>query len=140
MILIKCFLTVFRMIVSNLNTRNLNEGYKVRECYSCLKMVIQAHLHVDFFTIFFIKRASLLRFSSIQLGGISTFCPLGYFWALGYYHILAQKIRQEKLLKFIKILNYNKSSCIIFVLNCFKYFQIYIIHKKNKNTLVGRYH
>ena len=29
--------------------------------------------------------ASLL--SSIQLGGIVTFCPLGYFWAWGYCHI-----------------------------------------------------
>ena len=37
----------------------LNKGDKVCECYSCLKMVIQAHLHVGFFTIFFIKRASL---------------------------------------------------------------------------------
>ena len=40
----------------------LNEGNKVFECYSCLKMVMQAHLHVVFFTIFFIKRASLKRF------------------------------------------------------------------------------
>ena len=40
----------------------LNEGDKVCECYSCLKMVIQAHLHVGFFTIYFIKRASLKRF------------------------------------------------------------------------------
>ena len=30
--------------------------------YSCLKMMIQAHLHVGFFTIYFIKRASLKRF------------------------------------------------------------------------------
>ena len=57
--------------------------------------------------------------SSIQLGSISTFCPLRYFWALGYYHILAQKIRQQKMLKFIKILNYNK----IFMYNfCAKLF------------------
>ena len=40
----------------------LNEGYKVCGCYSCLKMVIQANLHVGFFTIFFIKRASLKLF------------------------------------------------------------------------------
>ena len=38
---------------------HLNEGDQVCECYSYLKMVIQAHSHVDFFTIFFIKRASL---------------------------------------------------------------------------------
>ena len=37
----------------------LNEGDKDGECYSCLKMMIQAHLHVGFMRIFFIKRASL---------------------------------------------------------------------------------
>ena len=37
----------------------LNEGDKVRECYGCLKMMIQAQLHVGFFTILFIKRPSL---------------------------------------------------------------------------------
>ena len=36
----------------------LNEGDKVCECYSCLKMMIQSQLHVGFFKIFFIKRAS----------------------------------------------------------------------------------
>ena len=40
----------------------LNEGDKVCECYSCLKMMIQAHLYVGFFTIFFIKPASIKRF------------------------------------------------------------------------------
>ena len=40
----------------------LNEGDKVRECYSCLKMIVQAHLHVGFFSIFFIKRALLNQF------------------------------------------------------------------------------
>ena len=34
---------------------------RVCECYCCLNMVIQAHLHVGFFTTFFIKRASLKR-------------------------------------------------------------------------------
>ena len=34
----------------------------VRECYSCSKMVIKAHLHVGFITIFFIERASLKQF------------------------------------------------------------------------------
>ena len=29
-----------------------NKGDKVLECYSCLKMITQAHLHVGFFTIF----------------------------------------------------------------------------------------
>ena len=36
----------------------------VCECYSCLKMIVQAHIHVGFFTIFFIKLASLKRFYS----------------------------------------------------------------------------
>ena len=40
----------------------LSEGEKVRECYSCLKMMIQAHLHVGTFTIFFTKRALLKQF------------------------------------------------------------------------------
>ena len=39
----------------------LNEGDKVCEYYSCLKMIVQAHLDVGFSTIFFIKRASLKR-------------------------------------------------------------------------------
>ena len=36
----------------------LNEGDKIRECYSCLKMIMQSYSHLGFFT-FFIKRASL---------------------------------------------------------------------------------
>ena len=40
----------------------LNEGDQFCECCSCLKIVIPAHLHVRFFTIFFIKRALLKRF------------------------------------------------------------------------------
>ena len=46
----------FKLIYTYLNVED-----KVCKCYSCLKMVIQAHLHVGFFT-FFIKRASLKRF------------------------------------------------------------------------------
>ena len=30
----------------------LNEGDKVRECYGCLKMMIQTNLHIGFITIF----------------------------------------------------------------------------------------
>ena len=37
-------------------------------------------------------------------------------------------------LKFIKSLNYNKSSCIIFVLNCFKYFPVYILRHFSQNS------
>ena len=40
----------------------LNERDKACKCYSCLKMVIQAYLHVGFFTVFFIKRPSFKRF------------------------------------------------------------------------------
>ena len=40
----------------------LNEGNKVHECYSGLKMMIRAHLHLVFFTIFIIKRASFKGF------------------------------------------------------------------------------
>ena len=43
----------------NLIYAYLNEGDKVCECYSCLKMVIEANLHAGFFTRFFIKRGSL---------------------------------------------------------------------------------
>ena len=38
---------------------SLNEVDKVHKCYSCWKMVTQAHLHVDFFRTLFIKCASL---------------------------------------------------------------------------------
>ena len=41
---------------------DLNEGDKVRGCYSCLKWMIQAHLHVGFFKMFFIKHVLLKRF------------------------------------------------------------------------------
>ena len=40
----------------------LSEQDKLSKCYSCLKMIIQVHLHVGFFKIFFIKRASLKWF------------------------------------------------------------------------------
>ena len=53
--------------------------------------------------------------------GVLAHSPPGLFFGLGYYHILAQKVRLEQLLKIIKTLNYNKSSCIIFVLNIFEY-------------------
>ena len=46
----------------NLIYAYLNKGDKVFECYSCLKMVIEANLHVGFFTRFFIKRGSLKLF------------------------------------------------------------------------------
>ena len=62
MILIKSFLTGVLYDCFKLIYAYLNEGDKVRECYSCLKMIVQGHLHVGFFTILFIKRASHRRF------------------------------------------------------------------------------
>ena len=47
MLLIRSFLTGFLYDCFNLYAY-LNEGDKVRECYSCLKMMIQANLHVGF--------------------------------------------------------------------------------------------
>ena len=60
-VLIKSFLAgdlydCFKLIYAYLNEN------QVCKLYSCLKMVIQAHLHAGFFTLFFIKRASLKRF------------------------------------------------------------------------------
>ena len=49
------------MIVSNLYVY-LNEGDNVRKSYCCLKMVIQTHLHLVFFTMLFIKHELLKRF------------------------------------------------------------------------------
>ena len=73
MILIKPFITgvwhdCFKFIYAYLSEEN-----NVREYYSCLKMIIQARLHVGFFTIFLIKRPSLKRFYlSIKLLQSST--------------------------------------------------------------------
>ena len=50
------------MIVSNLIYVYLNEEDQVRKRYSYLQMMIQTHLKVGFFIIFFIKRASLKQF------------------------------------------------------------------------------
>ena len=61
MILIKSFLTKVLFDCFKLICVHVNEGCKVRECYSCLKMIIQAYLMI-FFTIYFIKRASRKRF------------------------------------------------------------------------------
>ena len=63
MILIKSFLTGVFHDCFKLRYAYLTEGDKVCEYYSCLKSIVQAHLHVGFFTIFFIKRASLKLFN-----------------------------------------------------------------------------
>ena len=61
MILIKSFLTRVLFDFFKLLCAHINEWAKVRKCYSCLKMIIQAHLLI-FFTINSIKRASRKRF------------------------------------------------------------------------------
>ena len=53
MILIKSFLTEVSYDRFKLIYAYLNEGEKIRECYSCLKMIIQAHLHVPFVSQYF---------------------------------------------------------------------------------------
>ena len=62
MILVKSFLTGASYDYFRLIHVYLNEGDKIRECYRCFKMIMQVHLHVGFFTKFFIKRASLKQF------------------------------------------------------------------------------
>ena len=49
---------------------------------------------------------------------IALSCPLGYVLAWGYF---STKIRQEKLLKFIKCLNFKKPSCTIFCAKLISY-------------------
>ena len=61
-ILIKSFLSGVLYDCFKVIYTYLNEGDKVCVCYSCLKMVIQAHLHFGFFTIFFIKHTSHKQF------------------------------------------------------------------------------
>ena len=62
MILIKSLLTEVFYEYFKLKYVHLNEGDKVCKCDSCLKLMIQAHLHVDFFIIFFTKHVSLKQF------------------------------------------------------------------------------
>ena len=66
----------------------------------------------------FFKRFQLpkivLDLTSVQVGDIGT-----------------SKIRKEKLLKFLKILNYNNSSCIIFYLKMYCYPR-YIYHSQKE--------
>ena len=58
MIFIKSFQTGFLYDRFKLIYVYLSEGDKVSKCYSCLKMTIKAHLHITFFSLNFIKRAS----------------------------------------------------------------------------------
>ena len=54
-----------------------------------------------------------MPWDTFGLEDIRRFCLLGCFFAWGYYEILAQKSRQEKVSKCTKILNYSKSSYVI---------------------------
>ena len=67
--------------------------------------------------------------SSIQFGGIETFCPLGHIWIWGYWNILSSKIRPITLSQLTKILNCIKSSYMFSVSNCSSIPNMYIIHK-----------
>ena len=62
MILIKSFLTKVLCHRFRLIDAYFNKGDTVPKCYSCLKVITQAHLRVGFFKILFIKRASFKRF------------------------------------------------------------------------------
>ena len=59
MVLVKSFLTWALYACFKLIYVDFNEWGKVRKYCTCLKLMIQAHLHVGFFKIFFIKHVSL---------------------------------------------------------------------------------
>ena len=52
MVLIKSVVTEALYDLSKITYGYLNEEDKVHECCSCLKLMIQAHLHVGFFKCF----------------------------------------------------------------------------------------
>ena len=62
MVPVKSFLTGALCDYMKLIYLNLNEEDRVPECYSCMKLMIQAHLCFGFFKILFIKHVSLKRF------------------------------------------------------------------------------
>ena len=101
MFLIKSFLTEVLYDRFKLIYAYLNEEDKVRECFSYLKLMIQTHSHVGFFTIFFIKRASLKRFYLYMklLQSSTNFkqkiimkCLVIKIFALNFLQLLIQKI------------------------------------------------
>ena len=55
MILLKFFLTGDFYDHFQVIDEYLTKGDKAHESYNCLKLMIQVHLHVDFFTIVFYK-------------------------------------------------------------------------------------
>ena len=62
MILIKSFLTVVLYDCFKHTYIGLNEGDTINECYSRLKLMAQADLHIAFFTIFLVKQMLLKLF------------------------------------------------------------------------------
>ena len=61
MILIKSFLTWVLYDCFKLIYAYLNEADKVRECYNCLKIMMQANLHVRFFLQYCLLNAHQLN-------------------------------------------------------------------------------
>ena len=93
----------------------LNEGDKIRECYRYLKMIKQPHLHVAFFTVFFLKRISIKRFYL-------------YMKLLQSSIIFKQKISWSALrLKFLLAIFYNSQ---------FQKYNCNSMHSYNRKTWV----
>ena len=65
-------------------------------------------------------------------GVTETFCLLGHILVQGYWNILPPGVLKHVEPKFINILNYIKSLCIFFLLNCFKYFETFWLRKSDK--------
>ena len=80
-------------------------------------------MHSDFFG------HNCTYISSIQLGGIRALSLLGYMLNLGALGHFGLINRTKKLFKFIKILNCNKSSCIVFCVKMSYYSQYILITK-----------
>ena len=112
MVLIKPFLTGFFLHdCFKLIYTYLHEGDKVRECYTCLKMMIQAHLHVGILAIFFIKRASLKQFYLyIKLLQSSTIFKIKkWLWSVLRLKFLHEALCNSQFKKYLCIVTIVKS-------------------------------
>ena len=76
----------------------------------------RSHIGFDSKQKFDVSESSVFeyRITSIQFGVLKHFSPWDIFGLWGIETLKTQKVRQEKLLKFIKIFNYIKFLCIIF--------------------------
>ena len=91
MVLISSFLTGSFLTGydrSKLIYEHLNDGDKVRECYSCLQLMIQPHLPVGFSEIFFRKHISCKRF----FFAIKKICKVANFCKFKKNVIVTQRI------------------------------------------------